>query len=124
MHNLISIRFLKVLASHTPIDNFRQLKLMSDAEFFTVEIIQVINKINLTEFDFNTIIVSIHMQKVTYQIPLSKLLLLLSWDIELNPGPPQVSNIWTHFTNKGLHFIYLNINSILPKIEELRQVTK
>ena len=124
MHSLILIGFLKILASHTPIDNFRQLKLMSDAEFFTVEIIQVINKINLTEFDFNTIIVSIHMQKVTYQVPLLKLLLLLSWDIELNPGPPQVCNIWTPFTKKGLHFIHLNINSVLPKIEELRQVAK
>ena len=33
-------------------------------------------------------------------------------------------NIWTPFENRGLHFLHLNINSILPKIEELREIAK
>ena len=54
----------------------------------------------------------------------SQLLLFLSGDISLNPGPVhqgtlQCSNEWNVFKNRGLHFIHLNLNSLLPKIEEL-----
>ena len=50
--------------------------------------------------------------------------MLLSGDLELNPGPNQVCNTWSPFASKGLHFVHLNINSILPKIDELRQIVK
>ena len=57
------------------------------------------------------------------------MLLLLSGNISLNPGPVhqdtlQYSNEWNVFKNKGLRFIHLNINSLLPKIEELRYISK
>ena len=56
------------------------------------------------------------------------LLLLLSGDISLNPGPPhnnqlQPQSEWSVFNSRGLHFIHLNVNSLLPKIEELRNIT-
>ena len=59
----------------------------------------------------------------------SQLLLLLSGDISLNPGPvhqytQQCSNEWNVFKNRGFHFIHLNINSLLSKIEELRFIAK
>ena len=59
----------------------------------------------------------------------SQLLLLLSGDISLNPGHVhqgtlQCSNKWNVFKNRGLHFIHLNINTLLPKIEELRFIAK
>ena len=59
----------------------------------------------------------------------SQLLLLLSGYISLNPGPIhqgtlQCSNELDVFKNRGLHFIHLNINSLLPKIEKLRFITK
>ena len=59
----------------------------------------------------------------------SHLLLLLSGDISLNPGPVhqdtlQYLNEWNVFKNRGLHFIHLNINSLSPKIEELRYIAK
>ena len=55
------------------------------------------------------------------------MLLLLSRDINLNPGPVhqdtlQCSNEWN--VNRGLHFIHLNLNSLLSKIEELRYIAK
>ena len=59
------------------------------------------------------------------------LMLTLSGDIESNPGPEQLNvenllqehqQIWLPFRQKGLHFIHLNINSILPKIENLRRI--
>ena len=57
------------------------------------------------------------------------LLILLSGYISLNPGPTQQHKIqwlneWNIFKSRGLHFIHLNINSLLPKIEELRIIAK
>ena len=57
------------------------------------------------------------------------LLILLSGDISINPGHNhphklQCLNEWNLFKSRGLHFIHLNINSLLPKIEELWIVAK
>ena len=57
------------------------------------------------------------------------LLILLSGDISLKPGPNyqyklQCLNEWNIFKSRGLHFIHLNISSLLPKIEELRIIAK
>ena len=57
------------------------------------------------------------------------MLLLLSGDISLNAGPvhqdtQQCLNEWNVFKNRDLHFIHLNIHSLLPKIEELRYIAK
>ena len=54
-----------------------------------------------------------------------KFLLLLSGDVELNPGPTQLDeNTFSCFKERGLHFFHLNINSVLPKIDELRLIAK
>ena len=83
--------------------------------------------------------------------------LLLSGDINLNPGPTTPnrndilwellpfhngsfstkwmnyqldplsvvsSDAWNIFQKRGMHFIHLNINSILPKIDEMRYIAK
>ena len=57
------------------------------------------------------------------------LLTLLSGDINLNPGLThqhklQCLNEWNIFKSRGLHFIHLNINSFLLKMEELRIIAK
>ena len=54
-------------------------------------------------------------------------LLLLSGDISLNPGPVQIYpavnvNIWKPLNKKGLHFLHININSLLSKIDELKRI--
>ena len=56
-----------------------------------------------------------------------KLLLLLSGDISLNPGSSHINqtsdnNEWEVFKARVLHFIHININSLLPKIEELHRI--
>ena len=54
-------------------------------------------------------------------------MLLLSGDIEMNPGPNGIAisdNQWHLFKEKGLHFLHLNVNSLLPKIEEIRHIAK
>ena len=53
-----------------------------------------------------------------------RLILLLSGDINLNPGPTQILKTWSVFKKRGLHFVHLNINSLPSKIEELRQIAK
>ena len=53
-----------------------------------------------------------------------KLILLLSGDINLNAGPTQISETWSVFKKRGLHFVHLNINSLPSKIKELRQIAK
>ena len=52
------------------------------------------------------------------------MLLLLSGDISLNPGPTLNSisqSFWKPFENKGLQFLHLN-NNILPKLDELKTI--
>ena len=57
------------------------------------------------------------------------LLILLFGDISLNPGPNhqhklQCLNKWNIFKSRGLHFIHLNISSLLQKIEEVQIIAK
>ena len=57
-----------------------------------------------------------------------KFLLLLSGDVSLHPGPirpiqrfPDInSTIWKSLNKKGLHFLHININSLLSKKDEIR----
>ena len=85
---------------------------------------------------------------------LSKVLLILSWHINLNSGPVheiqnenllhvlpfhdcnfsgddfyynpnrenESMNEWNVFKQRGVHFIHMNINSLLPKIDEVRYI--
>ena len=50
------------------------------------------------------------------------MIILLSGDISLNPGPPYNSQIdgfsWNMFDKKGRIFLHINVNSLLPKIEK------
>ena len=59
----------------------------------------------------------------------TKFLLLLSGDVSLNPGPIQrstdtSSTIWESLNKKGLHFLHINLNSLLSKKDEIRCIAK
>ena len=50
-------------------------------------------------------------------------------DISLNPGPvcnhhPPNLREWDRFERKGLHLLHLDINSLLPKVDELRNIAQ
>ena len=53
-------------------------------------------------------------------------LILLSGDVSLNPGPSQYppynDDKFEPFRKRGLHFLQINVNSLLSKIDELRDV--
>ena len=56
-------------------------------------------------------------------------MLLLSGDISLNPGPVYNnqslhSNEWGVFRSKGIYLIHLHVNSLIPKIEEIRYIAE
>ena len=67
------------------------------------------------------------LKKIIYRNNNSYLniILLLSGDISLNPGPATLKNhSWDIFKKIGLHIIQLNINSLLPKIDEIYHIAK
>ena len=45
-------------------------------------------------------------------------------DYQLHPLSVVGSGAWNIFQKRGMHFIHLNINSLLPKIDEIRYVAK
>ena len=76
----------------------------------------------------NFILFTICHNKCINQAKQFTLILLLSGGISLNPGPPHNSQIdrlsLNVFDRKGLHFLHINVNSLLPKIEEVRFIAK
>ena len=56
------------------------------------------------------------------------MILILSGDIELKPGPVDWKKTkkedFEVFNNKGLHFMHLNTNGLLNKIDELRYIAR
>ena len=55
-------------------------------------------------------------------------LLLVLGDLSRNPEPVQLSpavnvNIWEPLNKKGLHFLQISKNSLLPKIDKLKCIT-
>ena len=56
------------------------------------------------------------------------MILVLSGDIELNPGTVDRNQIkkedFEVFNNKGLHFMHLNINGLLNEIDELCYIAR
>ena len=97
-------------------------------EFFTIESINTSN--NLTKYylknNFN--LLTFFKLKHKKHPNFFQHLLLMSGDISLNPGPTQEfqlnNEMWSPFKKRGIHFVHININSILPKIEELRNIAK
>ena len=64
------------------------------------------------------------LKAINNNISFYRLILILSGDIGLNPGPvynhhPLNLKEWDIFKIKGFHLLYLNVNSLLPKIDEL-----
>ena len=94
---------------------------------FTYESIDACNLLHTSHIHNAFVFFALSKFKYRNKDSFFKLLLLLSGDISLNPGPSHVNqtsynNEWDVFKARGLHFIHININSLLPKIEELRRI--
>ena len=80
---------------------------------------------NITSNNLKTIFFfTIYHIKCKNQAKYFNSILLHSGDISLNSGLPynfQIDGLsWNVFGQKGLHFLHINVNSLLPKIEEIR----
>ena len=97
-------------------------------EFFTTEVLRITYKINEFSADMYFKLFTISKMKNKYNRLYLKIILILSGDIELNPGPVDRNQIkkedFEVFNNKGLHFMHLNINGLLNKIDELRYIAR
>ena len=104
-------------SSNQPPDSFKELKAHPTKEFFTIESLKLIHKIiNLNELKYFTNI-TLGKMKYKHHCLFFKFIILLSGDVNLNPGPQnnvQQQNLWDNFSKRGLHLIHLNINSLLP----------
>ena len=110
-------------------DHNEAIRSCSKHEFFTFDYIDTCENSQLLETQLTTNHFSISKLKYENLNSFSRLLLLLSGNISLNPDPVQQGtlqclNEWNVFKNRGLHFIQLNINSLLPKIEEFCFIAK
>ena len=106
----------------------RSLKTCSKNEFFIIETIRFTNKINELFLETNFKLFSLNKMRNKNKHLYLKMLLILSGDGNLSPGPVTIHQIkdrkFEVLTRNVLHFIHLNINSLVPKIDELRYIAK
>ena len=105
------------------------LRLCTTIVLFSTESIKIINKVsNQTQYLYLQLDSLNKVRCLKNHSLYLKLILLLSGDISLNPEPNQTNHQLTEdskvFKNRGLHFIHLNINSLLSEIDELRELVK
>ena len=101
--------------------------LKSTSGNFTYEFIDACNLLHTSHIHNAFVFFALSKFKYRNKDSFFKLLLLLSGDISLNPGLSHINqssdnNEWDVFNARGLHFIHININSLLPKIEELSRI--
>ena len=104
--------------------NFTSLQKCSTNEFFNLETITLCYYIQHITLHQNLVCLAITNLKYKDYDSFYQFFLLLSGDISLHAGPVQISlavivNIWEPL-KRGLHFLHININSLLPKIDELK----
>ena len=127
---LIVFIFLQIhLDSPSRQKTYLKIKFFNKIQFFTLEFIYTCD--DLTSFCFNYLCKSHTIPKLKRMNNkcFLRILLILSGDISLNPGPVYNnqslhSNELNVFRSKGIHLIHLNVNSDLPKIDEIRYIAE
>ena len=104
-----------------------KVKICNETQFFTPEYTTACVTLDDLCLNYSLKLFTISNSKRLNNKSFYCILLLLSGDISLNLGPknnlqPLNSNEWNVFKSKGLHLIHVNINSFLPKIDELRDI--
>ena len=117
----ISCFLLKTLSQN---EFQKGLKNYSKGEFFTIESLKINENISTIKQEINFNLLTLREMNYEDQTKFFRLILLLSDDINLNPGPTQISETWSVFKKRGFYFVHLNINSLPSKTEELRQIAK
>ena len=108
---------------------YNNVKLCSRLQFCSPDYISTCNKLHQTCLLSQFFILTVSKFKTNNNKSFYHLILILSGDISLNPGPvyndhPPKLKEWDIFKIKGLHLLNVNVNSLLPKIDELRYIAK
>ena len=96
---------------------------MFHKRLFSVEVLNLCKRLHDSYYYYQDFFIAISVLKYKDYSKFHPMLLLLSGEISLNPGPTLNSvsqSFWKLFENKGLHITFLNINSILLKLDELK----
>ena len=91
------------------------LKKYSKREFFTIVSSKINENISIIKLEMNLNLLTLREINYKDHTKFFRLILLLSGDINLNPGPTQISETWSVFKKRGLHLVHLNI-----KVSHLR----
>ena len=102
----------------SPQCTFIQLKGCNQIQFFTLDFIYICDELASFHFSLLCKFYIISKFKRIKSKSFDRILLILSGDISLNPGP--VYN--NAFKVKGIHLIHLIVNGLLPKIDENRYI--
>ena len=126
---VILILVLNVMKYFNHSDVYGGIKTCSQLHFFTYESTNTCDIVKTSCLHSDLVFFSISKLQYRNSNSYFNILLLLSGDISLNPGPLhnnqlQPQSEWNVFSSKRLHFIHLNVNSLLPKIDELRNIAK
>ena len=110
-------------------DFFNKVRTCTRSEFFASEFMNICDDFQYLVTQMNSTFCSVSKLKYKNLNSFFHLLILHSGDISLNTGPNhqqklQCLNEWNIFKSRGLHFIHLSINSLLPKIEKLQIIAK
>ena len=85
-----------------------------------------LSKIPMENFSYTCSKCTVSKELPFYDIPMETF--LESQEVLINDCPINNlninQNIWSPFHKRGLHFLHININSILPKLEELRNISR
>ena len=105
------------------------LKNISTSEFFTYEYIKASNFASMVCFKRELNLFCFSNLRYQNNKTYFRLLLALSGDISLNLGPINGSRQHNYdqravFKKGGLHYVHININSLLPKTDELQYIAK
>ena len=97
-------------------------------EFFSTELIKITRNINSAEILMSSRYFALNELRIKRNecFKFYHLLILLSGDVSLNPGPsqylPDNDDKFEPFCKSGSHFLHINVNSLLSKIDGLRDV--
>ena len=108
---------------------YLKIKVFNKIQFFTLEFIHTCDDLISFRFNYLCKFHTIPKLKRMNNKSFLRILLILSGDISLNPGPVYNnqslhSNEWNVFRSKGIHLIHLNVNSLLSKIDETRYIAE
>ena len=104
------------------------MKSCPNSECFSTEVSKITNDISSSEIrvDLGCFVLNKFCSKRKKFLTFYQFLILLSGDTSLNSGPSQYlqdnDNKFEPFHKRGLHFHHINLNSLLLKIGELRDI--